>query len=499
MTKTIDLRDYWQIIKHRKLLLGFPLIIVIALAIWGSFTLTPVYKSSTTILIGQTKLLSRTIENIVPGAQRGEGVSEREKEQKLATIENQIISTAFLTRLTQELNLDQIPWVTRAAQKLKEKFPELSDEDLKSKILIEGIRKSIEVQFKGENLVEIIVYSTTAQQAREMAKTLGDIFIQENLKYELLGIRGAQDFSDEQLAVYKKKLEESENRLKVFKQQQLKSNIDQRIANPSNIEEIKSVMDATKLEIKDKEQKMANLKKKTDPAKFELKFSSHLNSLTDNLKSLVKNYGGLLVKSSWKDAKVLTLTERTKNALDEINDEVQALVSAQAQTKEASLLSDMQSYWFSKFEMDYLKDKVAILQVSVDNLKNIMARQPYYEQTLSSLENEVESNRRIYEAFLSQSQGTQISQQLQQAEAENKFRIIEPASFPLNPVKPDKRKIILLGFLLGLGIGVGAVVIAEVADSSIRRIEEAEEYLGMKVLGTIPKVDFLEKFFKNKG
>jgi succinoglycan biosynthesis transport protein ExoP len=502
MIKTIDLREYWRVVKHRKLLFFLPILIVSIVALGGSFTLKPVYKSSTTILIGQTKLLSPSIENIVPGSERERASSREEREQKLATIKNQIISTAFLSRLIEVLSLDRAPWVEKTAQKLKEKFPSLPLDELKKRILIEGLQKSIEVQFKGENLVEIIAYSMARKQAQDMAKSLADIFIQENLKYELLGIRGAQDFSDEQLTVYKKKLEDSENRLRIFKQQELRSTVDENIANTSNIEEIKSVTDAVKLEIRDNEQNINNLKEsigKSEQARFELRLSSRLTSLKDNLKSLTKQYGDLLVKYSWKDAKVLTLTEKTRNNLDEIKDEIKTLILAQAQTKDASLLNDLGNYWFLKFKLDYLKDKAAMLQVSVDNLRNIMARRPYYEQTLTSLQNEVESNRRIYEAFLSQSQGTQISQQVQQAEAENKFRIIEPASFPLNPVKPDKKKIVLLGVLLGLVLGVGAVLVAEFTDSSLRNIEEAEEYLGLKVLGTIPKADFLEKFFRKKN
>ena len=59
------------------------------------------------------------------------------------------------------------------------------------------------------------------------------------------------------------------------------------------------------------------------------------------------------------------------------------------------------------------------------------------------------------------------------------------------PFWPDKRKIILMGFVLGLVLGGGFVLLLEVLDNSFKRIEEVEDILGLPVLATIPKIDKL--------
>ena len=498
--KKIDLREYWKVLQKRRLVLIIPFLTVTLVSFAGSFLLPRQYKSSTTVLISESRLLSRPLENLVPGTTPGRSPRE-EREQRLATISSQITSTGFLRRLIYNLNLNQNPRVINKAKSIKSKFPEISEEELVEKILINELRKNISVGFRGENLVEITVYTDKPKSGAEMAKNLAQIFIDESLRYDLLGIRGALDFSDEQLAIYKKKLEEAENRLREYKEKTLKSDVDQSIASDTNLRVIISVIDATKMEIKDLEDQNNFLKGKLTglkSASLSLPASDNLKNLEGQLFSSVDGYIPLLTRYSWRDAKVLTLTERTKSLLDQVEAEIRIISQSQKGKVSPEVLSLLESYSLNQINLNFLKEKLRVLNQVVEGIKNRLARTPYQEQTLRNLQQDVETYRNIYEMFVSQSQGSQISQQVQQAEAQNRFRVIEPASIPLSPVKPDRIKITLLGCLLGLVIGGGGVVLMEFFDHSFRKVEEVEEYLGLKVLGTVPRVEYLEKLNKRK-
>lgn len=498
--KKVDLREYWKVLQRRRLVLILPFLTVTLVSFAGSFLLPRQYKSSTTVLISESRLLSRPLENMIPGTTPG-GNQPEDRMQRLATITNQITSTEFLRRLIYNLNLNQDPGVINKAKSIKSKFPEISQEELIEKILIDQLRKNISVGFKGENLVEITVYSDKPKLGSEMAKNLAQIFIDESLRYDLLGVRGALDFSDEQLAIYKKKLEEAENRLREYKEKTLKSNVDLSIASDTNTRAIVSVIDATKMEIKELEDQNNFLNDKLTGLK-----SSNLSLLaSDNLKNLegqlfasVDEYIPLLTKYSWRDAKVITLTEKTKSLLDQIEAEIKVISQSQRGKVSADVLSLLEGYSLNQINLNFLKEKLRVLNLAVEGVKNRLASTPYQEQTLRTLQQDVETYRSIYEMFVSQSQGSQISQQVQQAEAQNRFRVIEPASIPLSPVKPDRIKITLLGCLLGLVIGGGGVVLMEFFDHSFRKVEEVEEHLGLKVLGTIPRIEYLEKLNKRK-
>lgn len=498
--KGLDLREYWNLLLRRKWILLLPFFSVTLISFAGSFFLPRQYKSSTIVLISESRLLSRSLENLVPGTSPALSSRER-REERLATITNQIVSSGFLRRLLYNLNLNQNPRVIKEARKLKPKFPEISQEELAEKILIDELRKNIRVSFRGENLVEITIYSDDPKLAADMAKNLAQIFIEESLRYELLGVRGALDFSDEQLAIYKKRLEEAENRLREYKESALKNAVDQSVISDTNMNAIVSVIDATKLEIKELEGQKNSLKGRLTSLKvldLSLPVSDNLKSLKEQLFNSVDEYISLLTRYYWRDAKVLILTEKTKTLLDQTEKEIKSIALSQKGKLNSEVLTLLESYTFKEINLNFLKEKLRVLNQVMEGIKERIARIPYREQTLRNLEEDVESYRRVYEMFVSQLQGSQISQQLQQAEAENKFRVIEPASIPLKPVKPDRVKITLLGCLLGLVLGGGSVILSEFLDHSFKKVEEVEEYLSLKVLGTVPRIEYLEKLNQRK-
>ena len=66
---------------------------------------------------------------------------------------------------------------------------------------------------------------------------------------------------------------------------------------------------------------------------------------------------------------------------------------------------------------------------------------------------------------------------------------MEPATFPLKPVKPDRAKLAVLGCVVGAMLGFALVFLVEYLDHSLSTVEAVEQYLGLKVLGTIPRMD----------
>ena len=146
--KGFDLREYWKLLLRKRWLLIIPFFTVTLVSFSGSFLLPRQYKSSTTVLISESRLLSRPLENLVPGVTPGRS-SQAERGQRLATITNQIISTGFLKRLIYNLNLNQNSQAIGEARRIKSKFPEISEEELVEKILIDDLRKKNQRWFQG--------------------------------------------------------------------------------------------------------------------------------------------------------------------------------------------------------------------------------------------------------------------------------------------------------------------------------------------------------------
>jgi hypothetical protein len=81
-----------------------------------------------------------------------------------------------------------------------------------------------------------------------------------------------------------------------------------------------------------------------------------------------------------------------------------------------------------------------------------------------------------------------VSQGLEKGQMGERFTLIDPARLPEKPVKPNRLAIILIGFILGIGAGVGMIALQEAGDESVRDSRALAAMTGVPVLGTVPAI-----------
>ena len=67
------------------------------------------------------------------------------------------------------------------------------------------------------------------------------------------------------------------------------------------------------------------------------------------------------------------------------------------------------------------------------------------------------------------------------------MKIIEPATLPGGPIRPNKRMIMIYALAMGVALSVGLVWLLQQLDTSIKSVDHAERLLGLPVLGAVPK------------
>ncbi|EKN69408.1 lipopolysaccharide biosynthesis protein [Neobacillus bataviensis LMG 21833] len=70
----------------------------------------------------------------------------------------------------------------------------------------------------------------------------------------------------------------------------------------------------------------------------------------------------------------------------------------------------------------------------------------------------------------------------------NDVRLLSDAKVNPLPINQSQNKLILIGFIAGLVIGIGLVFLLDSLDDSLRSEREVEEMLGLPVLGRVPKM-----------
>jgi polysaccharide biosynthesis transport protein len=104
------------------------------------------------------------------------------------------------------------------------------------------------------------------------------------------------------------------------------------------------------------------------------------------------------------------------------------------------------------------------------------------EARANVLQLEVDTESALYDSVLKQGGGASVSR----GSAATDVRLREAPNLPFKPSKPKRSLILAIGFVFGIVLGAAAVFGVNAIDSSIKTMIEAEELLGVPLLGAIP-------------
>ncbi len=100
-----------------------------------------------------------------------------------------------------------------------------------------------------------------------------------------------------------------------------------------------------------------------------------------------------------------------------------------------------------------------------------------------TLEHELEAQRQIRDSLEMLVVKEEIDLQLPRTPVE----IIESAEEPELPMAPNMKLNILLSIMLGLGVGIGLAFFMEYLDTSVKTVQDIEDFIGAPILGVIPQ------------
>ncbi len=101
-----------------------------------------------------------------------------------------------------------------------------------------------------------------------------------------------------------------------------------------------------------------------------------------------------------------------------------------------------------------------------------------------SLRREADAMTALYEQLL----GTVNQVGLQSTVRETEVRLAEPAGLPVRAVYPDIPKYLLWAFLASSALGIGAAVLADYLDRTVRDTAQVEQWLRVPVLANLPRL-----------
>ena len=138
------------------------------------------------------------------------------------------------------------------------------------------------------------------------------------------------------------------------------------------------------------------------------------------------------------------------------------------------------------------------LEQQIKTLEEQINRIPQVKRGLDALERDYANTRSKYQEMKSKQLQAELSQSLEQDQKGERFTLLEPPLRPDKPVKPNRPKLMMLGFVLSMVGGLGVAGLAESLDGGIRGARALAVVTQMTPLVTIPYISIARDTVKRK-
>jgi len=140
----------------------------------------------------------------------------------------------------------------------------------------------------------------------------------------------------------------------------------------------------------------------------------------------------------------------------------------------------------AKGRLDSLAEQKKTLQEKIAQNERAMMLTPKVEQNLEVLIRDRGSAQKKYDEIRSKKVSAQIAENLESENKSERFTLLEPPILPDKSFKPNRMKIIALGFFLAIVSSGGGIMVLESVDKRIRGTDALAHVLGHRPLAVIP-------------
>ncbi|QFS43260.1 GumC family protein [Nostoc sphaeroides] len=470
----INFQQYWLTLKRRWLL-----IITIMGSVFGvtglvTFIQKPIYEAESKLLFNNQSPSSLTAVSQQLGQLTG-----------LTTNSNLLETEAEIIRshpLTQKI-IDELHIKDNLGQPLELR-------DFLRNLKIKNIR--------GTNILQLSYRSANPQEATAILNRLMSAYLENNIRINRSEATATREFLNKQLPLVQAKLAESQAALRRFKEKHEVVSLEaEAIEGVKRLNELSSQM--TQLHAQ-----LVDFRSRSGALQNQLALSTQQAMALTSLSQSIAVQQVLLEYHKVQDLLAVERSRLTDEhpVITSLLNKEQAL-RKQLEARVSQTLSSSQPIPEQDLQIGELKQTLTanLVQLEVQRLglenqvgvlrKDFVLYQarirslPKLEQLQLQLQLELEIAQTTYGQMMKRLQETQILENQNVGNA----RILSEALLPKKPVSPIILLNLALGGFLGFFLGIGAALLLEAEDKSVKTAEEAQQLLDYPLLGTIPLFD----------
>jgi polysaccharide chain length determinant protein (PEP-CTERM system associated) len=477
--RNMTLKDFLEIARRRKKAIILPALGIFAIAACVAFLIPPTYRSTSTILIEDQEIPRDYVMSTVTSY----------AEQRLESINQRIMSSTRLLEVIKRFNL--------YADLMRKETIEEVIEKMRKDIKFETISASVKEQRTGRNAEATIAFSISYEGrnpdvVQQVANVLASLYLEENLRILEQQTTGASKFIEEEMSRVQGNLADIDAKMAFFKSRNLNTLPEFVQLNLQNLDQVNRDVAQLNDQLKALKEKESYLESQLaitprDAADPEIR----LKELKDKLANLQTNYTDEHPDVIKTKAEIAALERHLKTpakegiASDKLNNPVYVQLSQQLST----IRMDIKSL---NSQIENLKQTSRIYQSRV-------VSGPRVEEQYKFLMAERSNTQAKYDDLMKKAMEAKVASGMEKGQLGERFTIIDPARLPERPVNRNIPAILLIGFILGIGSGVGTAALMEYSDQSVRTVQDLSDATGFLVIGGIPEITIEKDIARQKA
>jgi succinoglycan biosynthesis transport protein ExoP len=327
-------------------------------------------------------------------------------------------------------------------------------------------------------LIDVTVFDEQPQRGKEVAEIVLTEFVRQSVEQQYNVSRMASQFLQDEANKLKTELEASEQKLQSYKEQYDAVSLEKsENITVDQLKDLNSKMSAAKDDRIKLEADIEQVKRtKPDDIAALLQIpsvlaipqvsdlQSQISAANTDLRQLLRTDLAALKKPQLHPKYI-----RAEASIEQLNESLKATLQNAGKILNAR-------YRAAKDTEDKLTAAFHQQEQAALDLNRIGI--PY-----NVLQREVESDRAMYDSLMTRVRETTISAEIKTSP----FHIVQEPMVGTIPVRPEKMKMMLVALVFSL-VFSGVVLIAlDTMDSTLRSVDQAEEFLGLPALGAIPE------------
>ena len=463
--------DYIQIIRRRKWSLIIPAFIVFIISVIIAFTLPPVYRSIATILIEEQEIPADFVITTVTSY----------AEQRIQSINQRIMSTTKLLEIIKRFNL----YAGKQGKWTQEEIVAKMRED----VAMDPVSAEVVDRRTGRPSVATIAFTLsyegkdTPEKIQRVANVITSLFLEENLKVRERQTTETTKFLEDEMLKVKAQLAKIEAKIAEFKKEhnnELPELLQVNMPSLNNIEQNIDRLNEMLRTLKERESSLQTQLAGIDSVS-QNQDKSRLDELRLQLVYLKSRFSDKYPDVVKTKAEIAEMEKRvSESGISE--DSKAGIEDNPVYITLSSQLSGV------KAEIDSVYRQIKEMERKRDDYRARIEATPRVEEQFKVIATEQFNTRAKYEDLMRKVMEAQVAQGLEKEQKGERFTLIDAARLPEKPFKPNRLAIILIGFVLALGAGVGMASMKEFSDQTVRKSETLVSITSFPVLAGIPEI-----------